>query len=403
MQNERLTQGYTDKIFERDAYVRDFGATVTNCVKDEKGYLVELDATAFFPEGGGQPSDEGIIDGQKVVEVFTKDGHIYHKVADEIETGKQILGQVDDDIRFRRMQLHSGEHLLCGLIHNAYGYENVGFHMDENQVVLDVNGPLSIEELEVIEERANRVIYENVPITTSYPDEEEASTLEYRSKLELTEGIRLVTIEGYDVCACCAPHVSHTGEIGVIKVVDVMSHRGGTRITMIAGLTAYLDYVKLAKSNGVIMRLLSAKRYETDRFAEDMAEKLRKANQDNVELKKLVTKLTLKDVELELSKREADNIEPFIFFTDGLDNVQLRNMVTSLKARPCNAEFMIIGFNGNDGDGYSYIAAFHQDSDELPLMAKKINELLLGRGGGNKQMIQGSVKASKEKILCEKF
>lgn len=398
MQNERDTITTTKRLYDLDSYIKRFEARVLACIADGDDYLIELDETAFFPAGGGQPSDHGYINQVWVQDVFIDNGRIFHRVDTAIEVGELILGQVDFDLRFRRMQNHSAEHLLCGIIHNNFGYDNIGFHMDEDEVVFDIDGVLNDDELAEMERQANSAIYENVPITVSYPDLDEVDNLKFRSKLELKEGIRLVTIEGYDVCACCAPHLKSTGEIGIIKILSAMQHRGGMRITMVAGLGAYEDYNMLARSNKMAMKVLSAGRYETGDFVEAMNAKLLEANQTIVDLKKTITVMVQERIEQSYLKHQATSDASFVFFVDNLDSVQARNIVTSLKKQPAEHEFLIACFNGNDEVGYSYIAAYHQDTDKLRDVAKLVNEALMGRGGGNGQMIQGSVSAKKKEI-----
>lgn len=395
MNNKREKSGRTELLFETDSYVKEFSAQVLSCEKDEERnlYAVVLSATAFFPEGGGQTSDKGFLGGLEVMDVQTVDGEVLHFVSEPLAVESMVEGKIDWNLRFRKMQNHSGEHLFCGMIHNLFGYDNVGFHMNETEVTLDVNGPLSIEDLMKIEKMANDAIVQRIPITVAFPDAQEAQSLEYRSKLELTEGIRLVTIEGIDVCACCAPHVCNTAEIGLIHVMEYLPHRGGTRIVLRCGSSAYDDYNEISNHNSTIVRLLSAKRYETGKAVENLMERFQNLQKDMSMYKRAVTEMTVSAVKEELQNRSSEEHGPQLIFSEILDMSQLRNLINECKE---GREFMIAGFLGNDEKGYDYIISGGEE--KLPDFAKRMNAALNGRGGGNLQMIQGHLQTTQEKI-----
>ena len=191
-----------------------------SCEKKEEIYEIILDKTAFFPEGGGQGADKGTLNGVEVLDVQNRGEEIVHTVTQEIPAGTEVTGKLDWDLRFVRMQSHSAEHVVSGTVHAMFGYENVGFHMSERSMAVDFSGPLTAENILEVELAVNQAVWENRSITASFPTREEAQAISYRSKLEITEGLRLVTIDGVDCCACCAPHVGSTGEIGLIKIMD---------------------------------------------------------------------------------------------------------------------------------------------------------------------------------------
>jgi len=232
----------TKKLYDLDSHRRDFTAEVLRCDADGERYAVVLDQTLFFPEGGGQPADTGVLGGARVLDVQITQEAIVHYTDAPLTPGAQVRGEIDWPQRFRRMQGHSGEHIISGLIHSEYGLDNVGFHLGQDTITMDYNGELTWPQLMHIEQLANEAVYRNVPIRTEYPSPEQLAQMTYRSKLDLTEDVRIVTVEGYDVCACCAPHVSCTGEIGAIKFTSVMRHRGGIRVTILCGSDAEMDY-----------------------------------------------------------------------------------------------------------------------------------------------------------------
>lgn len=232
----------TELLYYKDAYIKEFDATVISCDECDEGYLTVLDRTAFFPEEGGQYADTGFIAGARVTDGRIKDGVVYHLTDTALTVGEEVHCTLDFDGRFEKMQCHSAEHLLSGLIHTHFGFDNVGFHLSREYVTFDVSAPLLREQLDFIETLANLAVYENRKITAAFPTPEELSGMDYRAKLELSENVRIVTVDGYDACACCAPHVCSTGEIGVIKLLDFEKHKGGVRIYMTAGKRALIDY-----------------------------------------------------------------------------------------------------------------------------------------------------------------
>ena len=241
--NAQMNSLGTRKIYYEDVHQTDFTAVVTECVpaKEEGYYLIVLDASAFFPEEGGQSADKGTLNGQEVLDVSIKQGILYHKMTCELPTGTEVTGHVDWNRRFDFMQQHSGEHMISGLLHSHFGLENVGFHLSDREVTLDMNGEVSLEQLRLIEQEANAYVWKNLPVNISWPTAEKLVNLNYRSKLALTENVRIVEIPGVDLCACCAPHVDTTGQIGLIKIVNVQSHRGGVRINILCGGRALAD------------------------------------------------------------------------------------------------------------------------------------------------------------------
>lgn len=397
MKNERTLTGRTNLLYEDDAYLSDFTGTVLNCIpfselersisdntKEDNLYAIELDQTAFFPEGGGQSSDTGTLNGEAVIDVFKEKGSIWHVTAKSFNRNDKVQGKVDFTTRFHKMQNHSGEHVVSGLIASLFGYENVGFHMSEDIMSVDVSGVLTQENIEKIELLANEAVYKNKQIYTVYPDSPDE--MDYRSKLDLCEDIRVVVIEDIDACACCAPHVKSTGEIGMIKIVDFMSYKGGTRLFMKCGHWAYLELKNVFDQNKEIMKLLSSKR-------ENCAEAVNKLIDLNQKKKDKETALKNQIVELYLEKLRSESV----FFANGLDDVQLRRIINeSVK----NADGFVAGFVGDDANGYKFIVGKNENAIETDLrqLAKNMNESLNGRGGGSDKMIQGSVNAKKADI-----
>lgn len=404
MNNKRVSMGLTETIYEDDAYAKECTAKVLECreilrqkeKKEETVYGIVLDRTVFFPEGGGQSADSGLLNDLTVLDVQRENGVILHILAEPIPQGQEVIAKLDFNVRYKKMQNHSGEHLFCGLIHSLYGYENVGFHMSKDCVTVDVDGVLTAEDFARIEKLANEGVDANVPIYAVYP--EHADELEYRSKLELTEDIRVVQIEGYDACACCAPHVRSTAEIGLIKVMDFMPHRGGTRFTLKCGACAREDYAVLHEEIGQIMRRFSAKREECHLAAERVAEQLKTQQENILSLKKQITDMHLEKLRDSIVNDRSEGAK--LIFDANLDDVQMRTLINEgVKIAPG----IVAGFLGEDETGYRYIIGKNEAATEhdLRTLAAELNKALNGRGGGSDKMIQGNVAAKRQEI--EKF
>ena len=275
-----------------------------------------LDQTAFYPEGGGQPYDTGMLGGVKVLEVHEKDGHVVHETEAPLTVGGTVTGEIDWQRRYDHMQNHSGEHLFSGLLHRHYGYDNAGFHMGEDEITVDFNGPLTMEQVEALEREANEVVYANGPIRITYPTSEELEKLEYRSKKELTGQVRIVEVCGADVCACCGTHVKQAGEIGLIKILGLINYKGGVRISMLCGRKAMLDYERKQKTTTAISVLLSAK---PDRLTESV-EKLKNDSQ----AKDAVINQLYQRLFQTLVQARPDSEEWLFVKEDNLSPVQLR-------------------------------------------------------------------------------
>lgn len=374
----------TKKLFD-DGALMEFDAVVVSCEQVKKGYEVILDKTAFFPEGGGQPGDVGTLGTAKVTDTVEKNGEVIHKCDSALAVGESVHGKVDADIRLRRMQNHSGEHLLMGFIHEMLGYENVGFHLGSSEVTLDLNGVITDEQLALCEKRANEAIAKDVAITISYPDSETLSSMQYRSKLEMTENVRIVTIEGIDRCACCAPHLSSTGKIGIVRVLSAESYKGGTRVHILCGLDAF-DVIKDRMDTvSALCRLLSSKPEKVTGFVE-------KLMAENNELKKKLTDIENEKAQEIIASLKNESGKSFTVFVKGIGRDAMRAVANKAVELTDGAA----GVFCEEGEGYSYIIA----SKTLPLRAKskEINAALNGRGGGSDQMIQGSAGADRETI-----
>lgn len=378
-----MENNMTEKIYYIDAYVRNFSAKVISMSRVDDGYDVVLDRTAFFPEEGGQGSDGGHIGGCEVIHVYEKDGVVHH-ITKEAPRDTEVVCEIDFNERFEKMQCHTAEHILCGIIHRLYGFDNVGFHLGDDEVTFDVNGVLDRRQLDEVEDIANNAVFANLKVESFFPATDELKDIEYRAKLDLVDGVRIVKIEDIDTCACCAPHVSRTGEIGAIKLLDFMKHRGGTRITMVAGRRALKDY-RLRYEND--KRISAALSVPQPQIADAVDAYLRQAES---------TATSLKQARLLLAEARARDIdigaEENVYLLSDFSVAELiafSNVACPRRGRTT------VALCGRDGD-YKYVIS-SADTD-LTKEAKNINSALNGRGGGKPHMIQGSFSCSLEEI-----
>ena len=387
MKPQTSYHGRTEKLYESntDGYIYEFDATVLSCAPDGELFLIELDKTAFFPEGGGQSADEGHLGGQTVRDVQISDGSILHSVGAPIEVGTKVHGAIDKDLRFARMQNHSGEHIVSGIIHRLYGAENVGFHMSRGEMTVDTSAPLTDDMIKEVELEANRAVWENREIRCFYPSKDQLDQIEYRSKTELSGDVRIVEIDGIDKCACCAPHVRYTGEIGSIHVKEHIKYKKGTRLTLVCGGWAHRDYLSLSETAARLSRRLSAPPEEIfDAFMkkeELLSEKLSEIR----ELREKLLSLRLSS----LTPTEGS----ICIFEKGCDTGMLRKLVNE-GVRLTGKYFA--AFSEREGGGYSYVIGAAEG--DLSSLAKQMSAELGGRGGGKGPMITGYVESDEEKI-----
>lgn len=373
----------TEALYYSDPSAVSCEARVLRCEPATEGiFALELDRSVLFPGGGGQKADAGWLDGVPCTAEEREDG-IRILCAKEFAPGETVTLSLDTVTRLRRSRSHTAEHIVTGLAHRNFGCVNVGFHMDEALVTFDLSRELTAEQVEFLEREANRTVLENRPVRCFFPTEEELAALPYRSKGELSGPVRLVEIEGSDLCACCAPHVRSTGEIGLVRITDAFRHRGGTRLTMLTGIDAYEETAKHCRTVAALSALFSVPAEGVAAAAEKLM-----ARAENLE-KALAAEKSAAIVRL--AEGTAPTEGALCFFPGDTDSDTLRTLVNACmdKCRVCAA------FAGPEG-AFRYIIGSRQV--DLRAAAKEINAAIGGRGGGSSGMIQGGCSASRETI-----
>ena len=373
----------TVRLYYQDAHLREFSAHVVSCEPEKEHWAVVLDQTAFYPEGGGQPGDTGTLDSVRVLDTHARGEEIVHDCDAPLTPGSAVQGTIDWARRFDYMQQHSGEHIVSGIIHRRFGYENVGFHMGADMVTIDFSGMLTMDDVREIEREANEAVWANLPIVVSWVDGEEKANAVYRSKKPISGVLRLVSIPTIDVCACCGTHVSSTGEIGLVKIFTCQKFHDGVRLEMLCGRKAYSYVNSILEQNKRISGLLSAKPQQTAQAAERMLDELAQ-----VKYRAGALELRLIAQAAEALAGKGDSLLFMELSADGLRQMADAGM------HACGGVCAV--FTGSDEAGWRY-AIGHAGGD-LRAFSKRMNDALRGRGGGKPEFVQGSVQASRAEI-----
>ena len=374
----------TRKLYYEDCMLAEFSATVVNCRQTEKGWLIALDKTAFYPEGGGQACDLGTLGEVRVLDVQEENEQVLHLCDGPLSEGAQVTGRIDWQRRFDLMQQHAGEHIVSGILHKLFGSHNTGFHVGADVVTVDFDTPVPADRLEEIEKLANEAVYRNLPIKCWYPSKEELAALPYRTKRELPWPVRIVEIPGYDRCACCGIHVAYTGQIGVIKLLSCVKFHQGVRMEMACGARALAILSQIYEQNRLVSQAFSAKIMETGAAAQRMNEALAAEKFRATGLEK-----QLFDFVAEGFRDKGD----ILHFAVGLAPAAVRELAERIAVR-CGGTAAV--FSGSDDAGYT-VCMVNKGADIAPL-GKQLNSELNGRGGGKPGFFQGSVKATRGEI-----
>ena len=369
-----------DTLYYKNGYLKEFKAIVKECFEDDGKIKVVLDNTAFYPEGGGQPSDTGFINDVKVLKVEEKENKIYHIIDKKINAGENVFCKINFEDRFQNMQNHTAEHIVSGIICKKYNTSNVGFHSGKDFVTMDFKINLSEKELREIETLANKAIYENIEVISKVYSPNEIKDINYRSKIELKEEVRLIEIKGYDICACCGVHVKRTGEIGIIKLLRAERYKSGIRIYMLAGKQALENYDIVYNQVASISSSLSLKLDEVEGGVTNLLKELEELKKEKNNLKKIL-------FENEINNMEAK--ENIILIKNDLDMKDMKNYCLKLKEKSskiagvvCNGRFLIMS-----------------DTVDLNEKFKILKEKLDIKGGGNSLLIQGQINEDPNKLV----
>ena len=374
----------TRKLYYEDSHLASFTARVLSCEKTEKGWEIALDATAFYPEGGGQAADTGTLDAVHVLHTRERQGQVLHLCDGPLEPGRGVRGTIDFSRRFGLMQQHSGEHMVSGIIHRRYGFHNTGFHVGSEIITIDFDGVIPAEDLPAIEAEANGAVWQDLPVKCWVPAPEVLATIPYRTKRALPWPVRIVEFPGMDICACCGTHVRRTGEIGLIKLFTAIPFRGGTRMEMACGRFALKLLNQAYDQNRQVSQAFSAKITETGEAARRMNETLARQ------------KYRITGLERQLFRGIAERYGQcgdVVHFEEGMDSDALLELADTL-AQVCGGVAAV--FSGSDEEGYGYCLVTRKG--DLRELGREMTHTLSGRGGGKPLFQRGRVMATKTAI-----
>lgn len=373
----------TIRLFDQDPQLRTFTATVLACEEKDGQYLVTLDRTAFFPEGGGQGADHGTLGGANVLDAHEHGGVIAHLTDAPLAVGETVTGCVDSLRRLTMSQQHSGEHMFSGLVCRLFGYDNVGFHIGSDAVTMDFNGPLTEEDVLRVERLVNEAIWEDKPIKAYVPPKDELEAMHYRSKKALTGDVRIVSIDGVDTCACCGTHLMTTGGVGQVKVIGLAKYKSGVRVSILCGVRA-LEYENMIQQQvKEIGKTLSVKLHETAQATQRLL-----AERDQLRYENEQLGMRLFEAE---AKAEAGSAIRLVV-ADMLAASQLRKAAGLLAA---GAKLAVVIAPREDGWNF----AMSSQTEDVRPATRALCEAFGGKGGGPKDMTQGVLgRASAEEI-----
>ena len=374
----------TRKLYYEDSHIHTFTARVLSCADIGKGFEIILDATAFYPEGGGQAADTGTLGGVRVIDTRERGETVVHLCDGPLTEGAEVEGRIDYALRFARMQQHSGEHIVSGILFRRYGWQNRGFHMGTDIITVDTEGVVSPEDLPAIEAEANAIVWANLPVKTWYPTPEELPGIPYRSKKALSGAVRIVEFPGVDICACCGTHVQSTGEIGLIKLYSSVAFRSGSRIEMACGEQALRLLNTVYEQNKQVSQAFSAQIQETGAAARRMNDTLSQLKYRLVGLERRIF--------ADIAARCAGKGD-VVHFEEALDSTGIRELADAI-AESCGGAACV--FSGSDEAGYGFCLVTREG--DLRTLGKEMTQALNGRGGGKPVCQQGRVQATREAI-----
>lgn len=378
----------TVKLFENNSLLKSCKAVVTACTAKDGKYLVELDQTVFFPEGGGQLSDKGKLGEAIVSHVSEKDGHIYHECDKELAVGAEVEAVLDWPVRLDRMQQHLGEHLLSYACWKLFKANNIGFHMNEDDVFIDLDKELTDEDLLKAELYTNEIIWENRPVHISYMDSTEAVKLKDKMRKfnsKLTGTLRIVSVEDADICTCCGTHPPFTGMLGSVKVIRHEKHKGGCRVEFVCGRRALLDADAKNSTLLGVAASLSVKPEQVpaavEKVKSDLLEQL-----DIAKTKLLKIEEEKMQEAYENAPSNAAGVKILALPLDGHDAKDIKAFLPKVTALKNTISVLVAAQPAR----ISYAAALGADTEgDCRNVIKLLNEAFGGRGGGKSDCAQG--------------
>ena len=361
----------TLRLYERQPDMMRFRATVLACRNSPCALI--LDRTAFFPEGGGQGADHGLLDGVPVLDVQEREGEILHFTQRPIPEGTRVEGLLDEGRRRDMMQQHTGEHMFSGLVCRLFDCSNVGFHIGSDLVTMDFSRKLTRDQILQVQDMVNEAIFRDLPVEILYPTDTELAKMEYRSKKEIRGQVRIVRIPGLDTCACCGTHVTSTGRVGQLKVLGLQNYKGGVRVSVLCGMRALEAENAMVLENQALRHLLSAPEGSLVPALQQLLQERDRLRQDRDSL--------AMECFRSLARSETDR-RVRVLSAPFLTPAQLRPAAALLKG--AGPALVLVPRE----QGFSFALCMDRPEDT----ARALYERFGGRGGGRQDMIQGTLE-----------
>jgi alanyl-tRNA synthetase len=390
----------TDRIYYDDPYVTEFDATVVAVepAPDGHGGLVGvlLDRTAFYPTSGGQPFDVGHLGAAAVVDVIDRDdGSILHVIDGELTPGP-VHGRIDWTRRFDHMQQHTGQHVLSAAFDRALQVRTVSFHLGSASSTIDLHREVSAAEIAKAEADANRVVWEDRPVTIRFAGADEAARLPLRKESARGGVLRIIEVEDFDVSACGGTHVSRTGAIGIIAVAGTERFRGGTRVEFVCGGRALTAFRALRDTVGGATRLLSVVPADLPAAIERMQSESKDARR---QVKDLQSRLA--EFEAAALAARAEALGParvVLEVFDGLDANGLKTIAAAIASQPGHAAVLLSA----PPPAAVVVARAADVTIDSGALLRQLTAAFGGKGGGRPELAQGGgLQGEARAILAE--
>ncbi|MGH9347212.1 MAG: alanyl-tRNA editing protein [Vicinamibacterales bacterium] len=374
----------TERLYYTDPSCTAFEAAVTESFTLDGRPAVALDRTAFYPTSGGQPCDTGTLGGASVIEVVDRDdGVVAHVLDRELFAGSRVEGAIDWARRFDHMQQHTGQHVLSSAFDRLLANRTMSFHMSAAVSTIDLLGDATPASIAAAEQEANRVVWEDHPVSIRFVPAEEAATLPLRKEPARGGVLRLIDIPGVDLSACGGTHVSRTGAIGVIAVTAWERFRGGTRLTFVCGGRALRLFRAYRDALAGATRLLSV-------VPDELPDAVERVQRESKELRR-----TLKAMQEALATHEAarfvaeapvvDGVRIVARAIHGWDAAGLKAIATAAASR----DSVVAALVSSASPAVAVVACSPDVKADAQAVLNGLVAEFGGRGGGKPSLAQG--------------
>ena len=378
-----------EKLYYENPYQKEFTAEVVNVIEKESNYHVELDKTYFYPEGGGQPSDTGYINGAAVTYVYEENEKIYHIVEVKPLKIHRVKCSIDFKKRYDYMQQHLGQHILSACLSDLFNAATIGFHLGTDSSSIDIDKAISSEELKLAEKKANKIVLDNINIEVLYPTSSELKKLSLKKiPVKAGEKIRIVKISDIDLNPCCGLHPNSTIEVQLIKITKFEKYKTGLRIEFMCGARAVSDYTLKHEAIEKMSKLLCCNNAALLPEVERLSGELNKALTEKRALKAEVADYEVQN--MLGSAEEIEGIKVLKIIYDTGDLKYTNTLATKLVSAP--KVIVLFGVRSEDKANLLFMCSRDLNILSMDSLLKDAITLIDGKGGGSSFSAQGGGK-----------